>query len=480
MKLPALILLFLFIGLKPSFAQSYQPVIEISPRFIKTDPKLVTKYGYLVVPENRAKANGRKIKIPFVFVRRPDSDAKKNITLFTTGGPGYSSTANIDSIGYDSGFLKFGGFIVFDQRGTKRAKPCLDCDEVDLAIKRSYKEGLNKQALVIAAAKRCRDRLSAQGIDLSAYNTIESAEDINDLRLALHIDSLNLFGMSYSGGLMLTVTRNHPEGVHALILGSPLPGYVNYEEHGLFNINEALDQVFDDLVLDSANAVKYPNLKSRFHQYFTAVTGKKFSISYLEKGTKDSIKVNYTKNELLDAVINRLNTSQVKTVPMVIDELITGKHAQYIREVLDAKFSGDKKLSLGMRYSIYCSEQIAYSDPALEKQQALILPWLAGYEFNNVDHVINDCWKITPEPKIAKTPVYSTIPAIIAAGDIDPWCRPFYNRLIKRYMPNAQLLIVHGRGHTPGFTVDGIDYVKIFLDNPLIKMVSKSKNLIIE
>lgn len=480
MKLTPLILLLLIISSQRSFGQSYTPAIEPSARFIKTDPRLVVQYGYLVVPENRSKANGAKVKIPFVFVRKPDASAKKNITLFTTGGPGYSSTANIDSIGYDSGFLKFGGFIVFDQRGTKRAKPCLDCEEIDLAIKRSYRESLDKKTLLLAAVKKCRDRLAGQGIDLSAYNTIESAEDINDLRLALHIDSLNLFGISYSGGLMLTVARNHPEGVQTLILNSPLPGYVNYEEHGLLNINEALNQVFDDLEADPATQILYPGLRSRFHQYFTAVTGKKFKMSYLEKGTADSIKITYTKKELLDAVVNRLNSSQGKTVPTVINDLISGKHDLYIKEVVDGYFAGDKNLSAGMRYSVYCTEQIAYSDPALEKQQGIVLPWLAGYPFNNVDHDICACWKVTPEAKIAKTPVYSNIPAIIAAGDIDPWCRPFYNTLIKRYMPNSQLLIVHGRGHTPGYTVDGVDYVKIFLDNPLKKIVSQSKNLVIE
>ncbi|XHR98220.1 alpha/beta fold hydrolase [Mucilaginibacter sp. UC70_90] len=57
---------------------------------------------------------------------------------------------------------------------------------------------------------------------------------MNDLRLALNVDSLNLVGISYSGGLMLTMARNHPEGVRALLLNSPLPGYVNFEEHALF------------------------------------------------------------------------------------------------------------------------------------------------------------------------------------------------------------------------------------------------------
>ncbi|RZJ88922.1 MAG: alpha/beta fold hydrolase [Chryseobacterium sp.] len=479
MKPIFLTLLFLISLSHFVFGQDYKPSIEPYPGMVKADPRLILKTGYLVVPENRAKPKGAKVKIPFIYVRKPDQDPRKNLSLYTTGGPGYSTTLNIDSISYNSGFLAFGGFIAFDQRGTKRAKPCLECNEVPAAIKRSYREGKNRDSLIQAATKQCRAQLIKQGIDLSAYNTIESAEDINDLRLALNIDSLNLVGISYSGGLMLTMARLHPEGVRALILNSPLPGYVNFEEHALFNVNEALEQVFKNCDTDST-AVKYKNLRAKFHQYFSSISGKKFKIDYKEKENAKSLSVTYTKSELLDAVTARLNTRQVSTIASVIVDLIEGRHEQYIREVLDDYFSDDSRLTLGMRYSVYCTEQIAYADPLLEIQQEKVLPWLSGYRFNNVNHQICDCWKVTPEPKIAKQPVYSNVPTLISAGDIDPNCRPFYNRLIKRYMPNSQLLIIHNKGHAPGFTVDGTDYVKLFLANPTGKLISSSKNLIIE
>ncbi|MET4083955.1 pimeloyl-ACP methyl ester carboxylesterase [Pedobacter sp. UYP30] len=479
MKIFFIALLSSFFFSQTIYSQKYKPIIEPFLRMVKADPRLILKTGYLVVPENRNKPNGRKVKIPFLYVRKPDQDAHKNISLYTTGGPGYSTTVNIDSISYNSGFLAFGGFIAFDQRGSKRAKPCLDCMEVASAIKRSYKDGKNKDSLLLAAVQGCRNRFKAQGVDLSAYNTVESAEDINDLRLALNVDSLNLVGVSYSGGLMLTMARIHPEGVRTLILNSPLPGYVNFEEHALFNINEALEQIFKNCETDSSSA-RYKNIRARFHQYFTSITGKKFNISYKEKDSINSINVIYTKNELLDAVLDRLNSRQVSTVASVIIDIIESHHEQYVREVLDGAFEGDVSLSLGMRYSVYCTEQIAYADPKLEKQQSQVLPWLAGYRFNNVNHEICDCWQVKPEPKIAKQPIYSSIPALISGGDVDPDCRTFYNTLIKRYMPNSQLLIIHNKGHAPGFTVDGTDYVKLFLANPNQKLKSQSKNLIVE
>jgi len=275
----ALLFLVSILFFRPSYGQPYKPVIEPALCPIKTDPRLIVKYGYLVVPENRKLPEGRKVKIPFFFVRKPNQDARHNVFLYTTGGPGYSTTANTDSVGYNSGLLKFGALILFDQRGTKKAKPCLDCIEVGEAVKRSYRKGLNKDSLVMIAVKQCRSRYTSQGIDLSAYNTIESAEDINDLRLTLHIDSLNLGGISYSGGLMLTLVRNHPEGIRSLILNSPLPGFAHFEEDGLLNINEAFEQVFTNCEADSAGNAAYNNLRERFHRYFTSITGKKAPVT---------------------------------------------------------------------------------------------------------------------------------------------------------------------------------------------------------
>ncbi|MBO9632158.1 MAG: alpha/beta fold hydrolase [Chitinophagaceae bacterium] len=475
---PALVALLMIA--QSASGQRYKVSIQPNPGLVKADPRLILQTGYLVVPENRSKPHGRSIRLPFFFVRRPDQDPKKNVSLYMTGGPGYSTTRNIDSISYNSGFLRYGGFIALDQRGTKRATPCLECHEVDEAIKESYRTNRDRDSLVRIAVQQCRSKFTQQGIDLSAYNSEQSAEDINDLRLALGLDSLTLVGISYSGGLMLATATLHPEAVRALILNSPLPIFTNYDEEALLNINEALDQVFEDCEKDSLNRPRYNNLKPAFRQYFTAITGMKFKTNYLEKGKMDSISITYTKNELLDAIVNRLNTAQVSTVPGMIRDIIDGKHQPWIREALDGYFAGDPDLAFGMRYSIICSEQISYADPAREKQQAQLLPWLTGYIYNNVDHPICDCWKVKPANPALKKPLYSNVPALISAGDIDPWCRPSYNRLIKKSLPNGQVLIFHDKGHGAGFSADGVNYLDGFMQAPFKKLAAQSTRHIAE
>ncbi|MES2795511.1 MAG: alpha/beta fold hydrolase [Bacteroidota bacterium] len=447
---------------------------------MKIDNRLVAKCGNLIVPENRQKQKGNQVKIPFVFVRKPNQDSTQNIILNTTGGPGYATITIGDSVRFNSERLAFGGFLFFDQRGTKNAKPCLDCEGIDEAIKISYRKNQSKDSLVGLAATKCRKKFEQMGIDLSAYNTIESAADINDLRKVLGIQSLTLFGLSYSGGLMLTVAQNHPEGVKSLMLLSPLPSFVNYEEHALFNHNEAINKIFEGIEADSIQNKLYPNLRKGFRDYFTAISDKKFTINYWEKGSADSIKIVYSKNELLDAIFDRMNNNGITLVPAIIHDLIIGKHENHIKNVLDSKFSNNDGLSYGMRLSVYCTEQIAYSNIQLVKKQDEVLPWLAGYPFNNVNHYLCECWKVKPLPKSIKSANYLKIPAIISGGEFDPWTPPFYNTLIKRTMPNAQILMIKNRAHIAGFGPAGTTFLTDFMTNPYQKLVSKNENVVVE
>ncbi len=469
----AWLLILFFKGL----AQPTSPVIEPCPCLMKVDPRLVSRCGYLVVSETRGRPSTGKVKIPFVFIRRPEQDSARFVTLYTTGGPGYSTLNPGDSVGYESGYLSFGGFIFFNQRGTKNSIPCLDCDGIGEAVRTSYLSGLPQDSLIGLAVKKCRDKFNLQGVVLSAYNTIESAADISDLKNALGINSLTLLGVSYSGGLMLTVARTHPEGIKALLLNSPLPGYVNYEEHALFNHNEALHELFEIVENDSIQNAQFPNLRQNFKTYFSNLAGKNFTISYTDRQTSANHSITYTRDELLDAVFDRMNNAEFRTVPGVIRDLIRGDHQQYITRVLDEKFTGNTGLSYGMRLSVYCSEQITYSDPGKIKDQDRILPWLAGYPFNNVNHFICDCWQVKPAPAYVKTPVYSSIPALVSAGYLDPWTRPYYNRLIKRTMPNAQLIFIKDKAHGAGF---GTGLLPGFLSQPYQKLISTSLNEIIE
>src|SRR5882762_3319865 len=169
------------------------------------------------------------IRLPFIVVESKNPNKKKDPVLFTGGGPG---TSSLDwAIGVTkSSMIRDRDCIVMEQRGTRYARPYIRNFELDSAIRESYRRNLSKDSTVYAAVKRYKKRLEARGVDLSGYNTDETVSDLHDLLTVLKIDSINLSGISYSGGLMMAVLQKNPSRVRSLVLDSPLPMFIPIDE----------------------------------------------------------------------------------------------------------------------------------------------------------------------------------------------------------------------------------------------------------
>jgi pimeloyl-ACP methyl ester carboxylesterase len=301
--------------------------------------------------------------------------------------------------------------------------------------------------------------------------------DIDDLLIALKIDSINLIGVSYSGGLMLAVMQKDPARVRSLILNSPLPTFIPIDEDEPANFNEAITALSDHCRKDSADQALYGDLKGRFQQYFSSIEGKTFSIPYVEKGATDTENIQYTSIDLLDIIENALfDQRHIKDVPFIINEMIAGNHQAYIGHKLDGIFrSGDGPS--GMRISVYCADEADYHSEEVIHQLYGVYPYMLGYHINDVYKTLCDCWRVPPIKKATKQPYYSNTPALIADGDMDPACRPLYMDMIHHYMPNSQRMLFINYSHGVGGE-EWHNFMMQFLNNPWQKIQSDNKDII--
>jgi pimeloyl-ACP methyl ester carboxylesterase len=437
--------------------QGNVPRIESSDCIYQADSLHKTHCGFLIVPENRDQPERRTIRLPFIYVESDNPAKSADPVLYTGGGPGVSSLHPVTSIARRS-LLRNRDYIAFEQRGTHFAQPNLECDGEGTAIQDAYLEHRPTDDAVLSAARQCREKLIKEGIDLSAYNTDESTADIEDLRRLLHIDSLNLMGISYSGGLMMAVLEKYPQHIRSLILDSPLPEFVNIDEQELANFNEALTSV-----LDSNDST----LLDRFHSYFSSLGGKVFTINYQLKDGKTVI-LNYGRSELLSIIHDKVEDYDgIKALPQIISDIIDGRQEPYVKAYFDGVFSGSGSIS-GIRLSVYCSDKMAFEDPAIIKQQETVMPWLAGFHVNDVYGAVCDAWRVKPINAATKKPYYSNVPALLGAGGLDDACRPLYNDLIQHYFPNSHRLLFTKRVHGPLLnSFEGDVYIGEFLNKPL-------------
>jgi pimeloyl-ACP methyl ester carboxylesterase len=432
------------------------PHIEAGACIYQPNGTYKTHCGYLVVPENRQHPEGNVVKLPFIYVESNNPSKSPDPVLFTGGGPGLSSLHPVTSIA-DRSFLRQRDYIAFEQRGTHFAIPNLECDGPGQAVQQAYLEHRSADPPVLETVRQCHDKLSRQGIDLSSYNTDESAADIEDLRRLLKIDSLNLLGISYSGGLMMAVLQKFPRHIRSLILDSSLPEFVNIDEQELANFNEALTAVLD------AND---PTLAPRFRKHFSDLSGQKFTVRYQLKNGKD-VALDYGRNELLSILHAKLEDYDgVSELPQVINDMISGQQEKYIKPYFDGIFAGNGGLS-GMRLSVYCSDKMPFEDPKMIQQQADSMPWLAGFHVNDVYGQVCAAWPVKPIDAATKKPFYSNVPMLLGAGGLDDACRPLYNDMIHHYSFNSQRLLFSKRLHAPLLnSLEGDIYIGEFLDKP--------------
>ncbi|NQZ08241.1 MAG: alpha/beta hydrolase, partial [Algicola sp.] len=139
--------------------------------------------GYIEVDENRKTPSNKKLKLGFV---RLPSTAKNpgNPIVYLSGGPGGSATGTAKGSRFDL-FVKMrevADVILFDQRGTGLSrnglKNCNFQSQVTMAQHYTRQSLLSE---IKTSSQFCAKQWHEQGVDLNAYNTIESAADLDAL-----------------------------------------------------------------------------------------------------------------------------------------------------------------------------------------------------------------------------------------------------------------------------------------------------------
>ncbi|VAW03520.1 FIG00783451: hypothetical protein, partial [hydrothermal vent metagenome] len=181
--------------------------------------KVAAERGLFKVPENRNDANSREIELGFVRFKSTSDNPGAPI-IYLAGGPGGSGVATARGRRFPlfMAMREFGDVIAFDQRGTGMSNDIEECEteyrfplDEPLTIEKSF-------PLLRAAANECAAKWRARGVDLSGYNTAESARDIDALRRGLGADKVSLWGISYGSHLAFAALKIMPDAIDQVVL----------------------------------------------------------------------------------------------------------------------------------------------------------------------------------------------------------------------------------------------------------------------
>ncbi len=184
--------------------------------------------GYLTVPQNWSKPNGKKIQLAVSRVKATAPKAKyQGVMLVNPGGPGgsglqFSALQGALPKGSGAGY----DWIGFDPRGVGMSKPALSCiSNYETGVRPQYipaRKGKTPTASEKAWLARSKKYAKAcgkkHGALLANMRTVDWVKDMDALRAALGAEKINFLGFSYGTYLGQVYATMYPQRVRRMLL----------------------------------------------------------------------------------------------------------------------------------------------------------------------------------------------------------------------------------------------------------------------
>src|SRR5215207_49174 len=152
-----------------------------------------------------------------------------------------------------------------------------------------------------------------QRVDLTGYNTNESADDLEDLRKALGSRQISLWTISYGTHLALATMRRHPKSIHrAILAGTEGPDHT-YKLPG--NIQKHLEDLAAVIKADPKIGKEIPDFPGLMKSVFDRLEAQPQTVEITDPQTKLKVKVIVNKFVMQFIVANNIGTTETARFP---------------------------------------------------------------------------------------------------------------------------------------------------------------------
>jgi pimeloyl-ACP methyl ester carboxylesterase len=171
-------------------------------------------WGFLLVPENRARPASRLLRL--VVVRQRATRDSASVPIFNlVGGPGNSNVWGSGE--YAPRFLEHHDIVRVGYRGID-SDVALVCPEFTRALQVERPLSAARLLETRRALRACNDRLRVSGVDLDGYNLAEVVEDIEATRKALGYARIHFLAVSWGTQIAYAYAMRHPDRVERMLL----------------------------------------------------------------------------------------------------------------------------------------------------------------------------------------------------------------------------------------------------------------------
>ncbi|HSR59820.1 MAG TPA: alpha/beta fold hydrolase [Robiginitalea sp.] len=427
-------------------------------------------FGYMKVPELHAYPDGKTIELAVAIHKCQGESATLEPLVLITGGPGMSDIDTfVPELFGDLGtlFLDNRDVVVIELRGLKYAKPNLILPEIDnlqlyLSDKSlSVEESL---ALYMDSLQGAYDRLEREGVNLSAYNDYEIANDIAYVMEQLHYDTFSVFGSSFGTLVAQHLLLNHSEKLASVTMNALVD--INRALPGMHtNSIRALENIFNACENDPELSKAYPNLKNRFLATLARLNERPDTLEITYGKTGALYRVPLNGNKLSVWLFGNMYWDA--QIPATLDRILSGDYSQIIEQpgmIFPLEdFSYGLSLSIILaEYSNFEADDIPLNNEYADYVKGCGLMPFSPYFLNRAREV----WKVN-DIQNKNIRLVSDVPALVFSGALDHVCPPNYARDLSASLEHSYVYVFPGIAHSP---IDagacGIMMMKEFVDHP--------------
>ena len=409
--------------------------IRWEPFPLKDAPANVrAQLGRLTVPLVRARPDAGNAEI--AFVRLQVGEGKPGAPLvYLPGGPGGSGISATRSPQSLAGFARLaetGDVILLDQRGVGLSTPRVVCQPpAPLASHEKFTISPERYA---AAAKACAEQWRAKGVDVSGFTNGETAADIEDLRKALGVPKLRLFGFSYGTHLGLAVLRAFPASVErAMLIGTEGP-----------NHTRKLPSTLDTQLAKLSLLAGY-DMTASLRRVIEKLEREPMLVTINDRAAKKEVQVAIGPDALRRFLVADIGDGNDFPVFPALLQTIEAGDPSILRWFAEKRYNQITGAIDLMVLGLECSSSATENRERQIQLEARTSPFR-----NAMNGFYPQVCAVLPPVDLGdafRGPLVSNVPVLFVSGSLDSNTPPFQAEELRWGMPNATHLIVANAGH---------------------------------
>ena len=384
------------------------------------------------------------IALNIVVLPALSSEPKADPVFYLAGGPGQAA-ARIASAGEDPIMreLRRERDLVFvDMRGTgvSNGLPC------DSGANRREMQSFFEDIFDPAVIKACRERLESVA-DLKYYTTPLGIDDLDDVRLALGFDKINLYAISHGSQAVLEYLRRYPNHARTATLAGVATPTAKVPLQFARGAEQALTRLFDHCAGDEACNSAFPNLATKFAQILRSFDNDAVTFQALQPTTKAVQSVTISRGVFTVRLLSLLyNHRTLSLLPLILDRAARGNWLPYAQVVSRTAVPPEFRVYLGTYLSTTCSESLYFIDET-ELARATASTFIGDYRTRRHKQACAH-W---PRAEIGAEyfqPVHATTPVLMLSGDIDPATPATFGAQALKTLPHGRQVILRNTPHS--------------------------------